>query len=335
MFKNRWALSGLVVFTIFFFLSILEIDAWARAGGGRSSGSRGSRSYTPPRATPAPAPAPVSPSQSSRQYGAPAAPAPSPFGGGGFLRSMAGGIVGGMIGGMLFRSLGFAGGGASGGASGGAGTGGGIGMMDILLIGALLYGIYWFIKRRRKEATASASEGTFYRESSAVDAGQTTQPSPVYESPGQDDVAAGLSHIRQMDPRFDEKRFTDGCMDQFFLIQGAWANRDLSGVRNSLSDEMFRRLQEDAEQLKAKKQINRLENIAVRSVDITEVWQEGGDDFITVKLYANLLDYNVDEQTGQLLSGSRTEPVKFNEYWTFTRPVGDNPWKLSAINQVE
>jgi predicted lipid-binding transport protein (Tim44 family) len=54
-----------------------------------------------------------------------------------------------------------------------------------------------------------------------------------------------------------------------------------------------------------------------------------------VKLYANLLDYNVDEQTGQLLSGSRTEPVKFNEYWTFTRPVGDNPWKLSAINQVE
>lgn len=328
MFKNRWALTGLVVFTIFFFLSILEIDAWARAGGGRSSGSRGSRSYTPPRATPAPAPAPVSPSQGSRQLGAPAAPAPSPFGGGGFLRSMAGGIVGGMIGGMLFRSLGFAGGGAS-----GAGTGGGIGMMDILLIGALLYGIYWFIKRRRKEAAASAPAGTFYRESSAPDAVQTAAPIAAYEP--QNDAAAGLSHIRQMDPTFDEKRFTDGCMDQFFLIQGAWANRDMSGVRNSLTDEMFRKLQEDAEQLKVKKQINRLDNIAVRSVDITEVWQEGGEDFITVKLYANLLDYTIDEQTGQLLAGSRTEPVKFNEYWTFTRPVGNNPWKLSAINQME
>ena len=124
-------------------------------------------------------------------------------------------------------------------------------------------------------------------------------------------------------------------MDQFFLIQGAWANRDMSGVRNSLTDEMFGKLQGDAEQLKAKKQINRLENIAVRSVEITEVWQEGGEDFITVKLYANLLDYTIDEQTGQVLSGSRTEPVKFNEYWTFTRPVGDHPWKLSAINQVE
>ncbi len=330
MFKNRWALSGLVVFTVFFFLTILEIDAWARAGGGRSSGSRGSRSYTPPRSTPAPAP--VSPSQSSKQYGAPSTPAPSPFGGGGFLRSMAGGIVGGMIGGMLFRSLGFAGGGA--GSAGG--TGGGIGMMDILLIGALLYGIYWFIKRRRREATASAPTGTFYRESSAAGAGQTALPLPAFDPSGQEDAAAaGLSHIRQMDPYFDEKRFTDGCMDHFFLIQGAWANRDLSGVRNSLTDEMFGKLQEDAEQLKAKKQINRLENIAVRSVEMTEIWQEGGEDFITVKLYANLLDYTIDESTGQVLSGSRTEPVKFNEYWTFKRPVGDHPWKLSAIHQVE
>ena len=92
MLKNRWALSGLIVFTLFFLLSVLEIDAWARAGGGRSMGSRGSRSYTPPRSTPAPAPA--NPSQGSRQFNTPAAPAPSPFGGGGFLRSMAGGIIG-------------------------------------------------------------------------------------------------------------------------------------------------------------------------------------------------------------------------------------------------
>ena len=153
MFNNRWALSGLVLFTLFFMLSVLEIDAWARVGGGGSFGSRGSRSFSAPRSTPAPAPS--SPSQGSGQFGTPAAPAASPFGGGGFLRGMAGGLVGGMIGGMLFRSLGFAGGADA--------AGGGIGFMDIALIGALLYGIYWFIKRRRSEAPAS---GTSYRESS-------------------------------------------------------------------------------------------------------------------------------------------------------------------------
>ena len=72
----------------------------------------------------------------------------------------------------------------------------------------------------------------------------------------------------------------------------------------------------------------------MRSVDITEAWQETGSDFITVRVYANLLDYNVDETTGQVVEGSKTEPVKFEEYWTFTRPVGSNPWQLSAIQQA-
>jgi predicted lipid-binding transport protein (Tim44 family) len=53
-----------------------------------------------------------------------------------------------------------------------------------------------------------------------------------------------------------------------------------------------------------------------------------------VRVLANLLDYNVDETTGQVVEGSKTDPVKFEEYWTFTRSVGDNAWKLSAINQA-
>jgi len=323
MLANRWARCGLVLFSLFFLLSVLEIDAWARAGGGRSIGSRGSRTYTAPRSTPAPTPS--SPSQGSKQFNTPPAPASSPFGGGGFLRGMAGGIIGGMLGGMLFRSLGFAGG-------SGGGFGGGIGIMEIILIGALLYGIYWFIKRRRSQAPAGVS----YRNSSAIDGGQTAAPMTAYEpETHESDVETGLRHIRQMDPRFDERDFTDGCMDRFFKIQGAWANRDMSGIRNLLTDEMYKSLQEEADQLRAKQRINRLDNIAVRSVEITEIWQEGGADFITAKIYANLLDYTTDERTGEVVAGSRTEPVKFQEYWTFTRPVGDHPWKLSAIHQAE
>jgi predicted lipid-binding transport protein (Tim44 family) len=326
MFAKRWAQCGFVLFSLFFLLSALEIDAWARAGGGGSMGSRGSRTYTAPRSTPAPTPS--SPSQGIRQSN-PAQTAPQPSAGGGIFRGMAGGImggiVGGMLGGMLFRSLGFAGG-------SGGGFGGGIGIMEILLIGAILYGIYWFIKRRRSQAPAGVS----YRDSSAMDAGQTTAPMTAYEPETREsDVEAGLRHIRQMDPRFAERDFTDGCMDRFFKIQGAWANRDMSGIRNLLTDEMYKSLQEEADQLRAKQRINRLDNIAVRSVELTEIWQEGGADFITAKIYANLLDYTADERTGEVVAGSRTEPVKFQEYWTFTRPVGDHPWKLSAINQAE
>jgi len=237
-----------------------------------------------------------------------------------------GGIMGGILGGMLFRSLGFG--------SDLAGEGGGIGLFEILLMGALLFGIYWYIKRRRQAAAASA----YYQSSMG-----TTEPSyqtsygQGYESQrGEEwDLEKGLSYIRQMDSSFDEKKFQDGCMDQFFKIQGAWANRDMSVARSLLTEEMLRIIRDDAEKLKSEKRINRLENIAVRSVDIVEAWQESGRDYITVKFYANLLDYTVDESTGQVVSGSKTEPVKFEEYWTFTRTVGNNPWQLSAIQLVE
>jgi len=71
----------------------------------------------------------------------------------------------------------------------------------------------------------------------------------------------------------------------------------------------------------------------LRSVDLVEIWQESGSDYITVRFLANILDYTVDEATGQVISRSKVDPVKFEEYWTFTRPVGNYDWKLSAIQQ--
>ncbi len=51
---------------------------------------------------------------------------------------------------------------------------------------------------------------------------------------------------------------------------------------------------------------------------------------MTVCLAASLVDYTVDDTAGGLVDGSRT-PQDIEEYWTFTRPVGPKPWRLSAI----
>lgn len=321
MFKNGWAKRCLVLF-IFYFLCfyVLPLDAFARVSGGRSSGSRGSRSSTPPGSYSTPrSTQPSSPSQPLSQ--------PSPQPQSSLWRGVMGGMMGGILGGMLFRSLGFGG-------DPGAEGGGGIGLFEILLIGALLFGVYWYIKRRRQAALANA-----YYQSSMGTAEPSYQPSygQSYEKPREEerDLGKGLGYIRQMDSSFDEKKFQDLCMDNFFKIQGAWTNRDMSGAKYLLTEEMLRIIQDDAEKLRSERKMNKLENIAVRSVDIVEAWQESGRDYITVKLYANLLDYTIDETTGQVVSGSKTEPVKFEEYWTFTRPVGNNPWQLSAIQQVE
>lgn len=293
--------------------TVYTLSAEARVGGSRSSGSRGSRSYSRP----------VAPSSQPSQQRQQAAPAPRqmqqqpPMGGGSFLRSMAGGLLGGMIGSMLFSS--FAG------AAGGMGGGAGIGLFDILLLGGIGYLLYRFISKRKAAAQPAAG---FQRDMPGPAGFQQVQTTPLDADP----VTSGLEHIRQMDASFDPARFSETAMDSFFKIQAAWMHRDLSKVSGLLTDEMNTVLQGDVTELLRNGQINRLENIAVRSVELAEAWQESGQDFITVLIHANLLDYTTDE-SGTVLAGSSTEPVVFKEFWTFTRTVGNNPWRLSAIQQ--
>src|SRR5712692_7725119 len=114
----------------------LAVLAEARVGGGSSMGSRGSRSFSPPMRPSAPSPgngfgqgsatpSPYASPYSQRREEPFSRPTPfpqsSPYGGGGFWRSVGGGLLGGFLGGMLFRSFGF---GGSGGYGGGGGWGG-------------------------------------------------------------------------------------------------------------------------------------------------------------------------------------------------------------------
>lgn len=316
---------GFIILAVVFTLLATEFDAWARAGGGRSFGSRGFRSYSSPSRNYS---RPTTPSQPRPETQSPlAAPASSPFGGGGFMRSMAGGLLGGLLGGMLFRSLGFAGFG---------GMGGGFGLMDLVILGGIGLAIYWVVKQRSRPALIEAPyqhqrTWSAEREPERYQGAATAQATMVQDG----DLDQGVAHIRQMDPGFETGRLREVCTDLFFKVQAAWGNRDLEPIRTILTPEMYTQLGADVMRLKNDRKINRLENIAVRSVELTEAWQEQGQDYVTVRFLANLLDYTVDEGTSQVVDGSRTDPVKFEEYWTVTRPVGPNSWRLTAINQAD
>ena len=322
--KRMVALLALISITVL--PALWTADAWARAGGGGSSGSRGSRSSSAP-AAPSSSPGssslnrPAPPPPTSYQQ-----PTPAPRPGWGFGSMLGGLFLGGLIGSLFFGGMGHG--------------GGGIGLLDILLIGILAYVAFSFLRRRQSAPAVPPG----YADPGAPPA--PWRPTPTENAPARStmvidappaaeaDLARGLSHIRQMDPSFDPARFAEPASDVFFRVQAAWMARDMGGVRPVLTEEMWASMQAQVDQLRAQRRVNRLENIAVRGVDVTEAWQEGGQDFVTVRFLASLLDFTTDDRSGQVVEGSRREPIKFEEYWTFTRPVGPGGWRLSAIQQA-
>jgi predicted lipid-binding transport protein (Tim44 family) len=231
---------------------------------------------------------------------------------------------------MLFRSLGFAGGSEGGGAGAG-----GFGFGDILIVLVILGVIYFLVKRFRSRQTMqmSAAGEAALPYSYPLPSPTTTYVPPAPEERIEEPKVEGLRNIKAMDPNFSEGSFKDLAQDNFFKIQSACTKRDIRGVSHLLNSEMLDTFQKDENKLLSEKRMNRLENIAVREVEIVEAGQDRGEEFITVKFYANLLDYVVDETNNQIVSGSSTDPVKFIEYWTFRRNVGEKKWLLGGITQ--
>jgi len=317
--KKLLKISVFFMAMLFLCYTAMEDMAYARAGGGRSSGSRGfssGRSYQ--RSTPS---QPTRPYQQPAQPGQPIPQAQQPSFGRSLLYGIGGGLIGGMIGNMLFGGAGYA---------GGAGWGiRGFGFGDVIIILLIIGIIYFVIKRlKARRQMEMASQGIGYTNYSY-------NQGPAYDmSPGQiDNLSLGLRHIAEMDPSFDEAKFKEMAEDVFFKIQGAWTRRDLSSVKHLLTPQMSNIFQDEIDKQIANKQINRLENIAVRQVEIVDAAQDQGEEYITVKFLANLLDYTVDEKDNRIISGSDRDPVKFLEYWTFYRKTGSRQWLLSGITQ--
>lgn len=317
--KHTMVMASVVVMGLL--LCSWTYDAWARAGGGKSSGSRGSRSSSAPaERMQQPATPPAGPQAGSQAF------APQRRG---WMSGLMGGITGFLIGGAIGSLLlgGF----------GGGGLFGGIGLLEILLIGGVLYFAYTYM-RRRQQPTPASPYGYGSPPSDAMPSWSSTSQASTMTMPEasvvEDGLSRGIRYIQQMDSTFTPEGFTETASDVFFNVQEAWMVRDMSSARTLLTPEMYNTLQQECERLRAERRVNYLDHITIRSVRVTEAWQESGRDFVTAHILASVMDYTIDEDSKQVVEGSRTTPIKFEEYWTFVRPVGPNAWKLSAIQQA-
>ena len=257
-----------------------------------------------------------------------ARPAQQQRGGSSFGRGLAGGLLGGALGGMLFGSMFGAG-------------GSGMGILPILLLGGVAYFLFKKLSRPGQNNYQSNGRRSGPPNSSNIfggnfsNSGQASPPPPpppdIGENIGENQLDDGLDQIRNSDSSFDSDYFLEIASDVFFQVQAGWMRRDLSSYRHLLGEKLATEYEQHFEEMRTKGQINKLESIAIRTIKIVQAGSDNGEDFITVLFTANLLDYTVDDKSGDLIEGSMTTPVKFKEEWTWARPVGTQDWKLEGI----
>ena len=289
----------------------------ARIGGGGSSGSRGTRTFSAPPST-STAPGTAQPfNRTFTQPGSPGMGTAAAATGGGFFnrggmgRGLLGGLAAGFLGAGLLGML-FGGGMFSG--LGGLSSIIGLMLQIGLIIIVVRLAMSWW-QRRHTPAAAYAGGPA------AAPGAQTGFGSGMGFGLGSN--AAPLE-IVPADYETFERLLGE--------IQAAWSNEDVAKLHTLATPEMVSYFSKDLEQNKANNDVNKVSAVKLLQGDLAEAWREGETDYASVAMRFSLIDKTLERTTGRVVAGSET-PVEVTEVWTFARQRGGN-WELSAIQQT-
>jgi predicted lipid-binding transport protein (Tim44 family) len=295
------------------FLALAPSLAEAAAGNSRSMGSRGSQTYNPAPGT-APVERSITPRTAPQQPQYVPRPAPvSPMGGGffsqhPFMTGLMGGFIGAGLAGMLFGHSAYA--------ADASPTGSMLGLLlQIALIGGLVYLGYRLFRRRFEPNAASAGQATYY----------TAEPVAGGMAAGAGRAVAGPP-VTIADA--DYAAFGDLLLG----IQSAWSKGDLAGLKRFATPEMLSYFAEELSRNASQGLENRVEHVTLVKGDLLEAWQEDGLEYATAQMRWSALDYMV-RVDGSAVSGTPAQAVEHTEAWTFVRSRGGH-WLLSAIQQA-
>ncbi|MGS0647661.1 Tim44 domain-containing protein [Komagataeibacter melomenusus] len=285
----------------------------ARAGGGMSMGSRGSRTYSAPAPTQTapfgatPFQRTMTPRQQAPGYGMQA-----PYGAGAgmamarprhpFMSGFMGGLIGAGLFGMMFGHGMF---------SSGMGGGGFLGLLIQLAL--IFFLVRWAIRRFSNRGGGAVG-------SVASPFGATGPGAP--QQGGQQNVDVAITAA-------DYQAFQQALIN----IQTAWSQQNVEAMRHMATPEMVSYFNNQLAELASRGARNVVSDLRFERGDLVESWRENGADYATVAMQYSMIDITTD-MTGRVIDGDPSNRTTVTELWTFVRAAGLGTWLLSAIQQT-
>ncbi|HWZ90031.1 MAG TPA: TIM44-like domain-containing protein, partial [Polyangiaceae bacterium] len=127
-----------------------------------------------------------------------------------------------------------------------------------------------------------------------------------------------LAALQQRDPEITWQALQGRVALIFGELQAAWSGREALRIRPFVSDNLFQSMYYWIDLYTQARCRNMNENASILRMDLANVMTDAHYDAITLRVFASGLDYTVSDD-GKLLSGSRSRPRTYSEYWTLIR----------------
>jgi predicted lipid-binding transport protein (Tim44 family) len=127
-----------------------------------------------------------------------------------------------------------------------------------------------------------------------------------------------LMALREDDPNVTWDAFRSRVTMIHGRLGDAWNAQDLAPVRGLVTSSLLQYLQFWIDEYKRQRLGNRLDDARIQHVALAKITRDKWFDAITVRVYADGLDYTRDAN-GAIVGGSRTRRRAYTEYWTLLR----------------
>jgi predicted lipid-binding transport protein (Tim44 family) len=217
---------------------------------------------------------------------------------------------------------------------GGALAEGGSILTVVVVVGAILLGVMWVSRNRRRPALdggpplhATGSKGIVEHPYAHSDAPAYTPGTvPVVESgrpiappPPPAGAQAGLKAIETHDPAFNLDGFKSSVERCFFVVEEGWTELKPEMTRRVMADGIWQQHRAQIEQYRQAGTRNVLSGLAVGKVTIRSASSDQQYDTITARILATCADYDVDVKTNKVVRGDQHAMTPFQEDWVFQR----------------
>jgi len=147
------------------------------------------------------------------------------------------------------------------------------------------------------------------------DVPETGTELPTIVDPG---APQRFEQLVRKDPAFNWQALQGRVALIFAELQVAWTGRDPLRIRPFVSDNLFQSMYYWIDLYTQERCRNVTENASIMRVDLANVVNDAQFDAITLRVFATGIDYTISDE-GKLLSGHRSRPRTYSEYWTLIR----------------